>query len=148
MDAQKVQRLYGHSRQERWRVCVRVVSVCLSVRQGSVRTELEQRSADERLCSDRLRLSRDPDDSVLASLNEGLHAHNVAALGKDVINEYYRLAVVARDGKGQVIGGAWGEVYWDWLHIDTLWVNASHRGEGLGACCMRELGTACRRDGV
>lgn len=37
------------------------------------------------------------------------------------------------DEEGNLIGGLYAEVYWDWLEIDYLWVLQEHRLKGLGA---------------
>lgn len=39
-------------------------------------------------------------------------------------------AFVRRDGV--VMGGVYGELRWDWLYIDLLWVDDSMRGQGMG----------------
>jgi GNAT superfamily N-acetyltransferase len=36
------------------------------------------------------------------------------------------------DEAGTVIGGLYGATMWKWLMIDGLWVDAGHRGQGLG----------------
>ncbi|WP_329399601.1 GNAT family N-acetyltransferase [Streptomyces melanogenes] len=43
------------------------------------------------------------------------------------------LHVWALDGKGGLAGGLTGRVWATWLHVDLLWVDAAHRGAGLGA---------------
>ena len=39
----------------------------------------------------------------------------------------------AKDEKDTYIGGILANCYWDGLEIDTLWIDPSHRGCGLGA---------------
>lgn len=34
--------------------------------------------------------------------------------------------------KGIIIGGLIGIIYWNWLYIDSLWVDIKHRGKGIG----------------
>ena len=34
--------------------------------------------------------------------------------------------------KGIIIGGLIGLTYWNWLYIDSLWVDIKHRGKGIG----------------
>jgi GNAT superfamily N-acetyltransferase len=43
----------------------------------------------------------------------------------------------ARDGE-RLIGGIYGSVYWNGLEIDTLWVDANHRGSGIGSRLLAE----------
>jgi GNAT superfamily N-acetyltransferase len=71
-----------------------------------------------------------------------LHEHNLAHLGAEVLNDYHRLAVVARDETGEVIGGIHGELVWEWLYIQSLWVDESHRGRGIGARLLAAIEAA------
>ncbi|WP_406344110.1 GNAT family N-acetyltransferase [Streptomyces sp. NBC_00648] len=43
------------------------------------------------------------------------------------------LHVWALDEKGGLAGGLTGRTWATWLHVDLLWVDAAHRGTGLGA---------------
>lgn len=47
-----------------------------------------------------------------------------------------QLYAVADDGElaGGLVGYAWGR----WLHVDLLWVDERHRGEGLGSRLMTQ----------
>ncbi len=60
------------------------------------------------------------------------------------------LAVFARGGDGELIGGAYGHVNWQWLDVSLLWVAKDRRSRGLGSELMRRLEVAawergCRR---
>jgi GNAT superfamily N-acetyltransferase len=48
------------------------------------------------------------------------------------------LAAFIRDD-GAVRGGVDGEIYFDWLYVDLLWVDASLRGQGSGAGLMAAM---------
>jgi GNAT superfamily N-acetyltransferase len=80
----------------------------------------------------KIRTIFDPSDEQIKPLNQGLHDYNLAHLGEAVIQNYYKLAVLAYADDGEVIGGVWGHLLWEWLYIQTLWVKESRRGEGLG----------------
>ncbi|WP_171163279.1 N-acetyltransferase [Streptomyces sp. I05A-00742] len=43
------------------------------------------------------------------------------------------LEVYATDGDGELAAGLVGRVQYHWLHVDLLWVDARHRGTGLGS---------------
>ena len=58
-----------------------------------------------------------------------LHEHNTAIVGPD---NFSPLAIFARDDTGTIRAGLLGETFWQWLHISTLWVQASDRENGLG----------------
>jgi GNAT superfamily N-acetyltransferase len=74
----------------------------------------------------------DPGEELVDPLERGLHEFNLAHLGEAVIYNYHKLAVIAHDDSGEIIGGVWGHLVWDWLHIQTLWVKDTRRGEGIG----------------
>jgi len=53
--------------------------------------------------------------------------------GQGVPPEHRRpLACYLRDAAGQLAGGAEGDVRWDWLKLDKMWVRQDLRGRGLG----------------
>ena len=55
----------------------------------------------------------DPPAESLAPIDRGLHEVNLAHLGKAVIHHYHKVAVFARDRDGTVIGGIYGEMFWE-----------------------------------
>lgn len=92
--------------------------------------------------------STSPSAEELHTLDLGLHTHSLAALGPDTINRYQRLAVVARAEDGEIIGGIYGEAYWEWVHIRTLWVHEDARGAGLGAQLLAQLEELAAAQGI
>jgi GNAT superfamily N-acetyltransferase len=46
--------------------------------------------------------------------------------------DYKHLAIFLRDSSDRVVGGLVGETYYQWLHVDVLWVHESFRREGYG----------------
>ncbi|MCX4762707.1 GNAT family N-acetyltransferase [Streptomyces sp. NBC_01275] len=48
------------------------------------------------------------------------------------------LHVWASDGAGDLVGGLVGHTWTTWLHITYLWVDARHRGTGLGTLLLAE----------
>lgn len=49
-----------------------------------------------------------------------------------VPSQYRHLAVLLRDGEGNVVGGVWGNTAYDWPTIYLLSVPAVLRGRGIG----------------
>ena len=45
---------------------------------------------------------------------------------------YKPLAVFLRDSENHIVGGLIGETYWEWLHVELLWIHESFRGKGYG----------------
>jgi GNAT superfamily N-acetyltransferase len=70
-----------------------------------------------------------PSKELTRTLFDGLSQANVERT-RDGKTE--RLCVVARDAKGTLVGGVFGEVYWGWLNVVVLWVAPTLRRQGLG----------------
>ena len=48
------------------------------------------------------------------------------------------MASFARDEEGGLIGGISAFIFWGWLFIDRLWVDAGYRGKGVGRRLVSE----------
>ncbi|MGI5338405.1 GNAT family N-acetyltransferase [Streptomyces sp. CA-181903] len=55
------------------------------------------------------------------------------------------LQVYATGADGELAGGLTGYVQYHWLHIDLLWVDARHRGTGLGGRLVAAAEESARR---
>ncbi len=86
-----------------------------------------------------------PPYEILEPLRQGLDVFNRRHVGD---YGYTKLAVLARDAAGALLGGAEGDVYWDWLHIQTLWVRPELHSRGLGSQLLVQLEAAAAAQGV
>jgi GNAT superfamily N-acetyltransferase len=66
-------------------------------------------------------------------VGRGLERHNTAATG---IVEYYPVCFVIREAGNHVRGGLYGNLWGQWLHVGSLWVDRDLRGRGLGIQLM------------
>jgi GNAT superfamily N-acetyltransferase len=80
-----------------------------------------------------------PDQADIAAVDRGLQIHNRAHLGEGMADHFRRLAVFARDDGGIIVGGVHGWFFWEWLHVDTLWVADTLRGQGLGSALIQAI---------
>lgn len=48
------------------------------------------------------------------------------------------------DEAGEIAGGLTGHTWAHWLHVDLLWVDARHRGSGLGSRLLAEAERVAR----
>ena len=78
------------------------------------------------------------------ALSEGLTEHALPTTGRP---GFQPLAVFARDAGGALVGGAHGQVNWNWLFVSLLWVSAAHRHGGLGSKILGALEGAARERG-
>ncbi|MFT9787094.1 GNAT family N-acetyltransferase [Streptomyces rhizosphaericola] len=56
------------------------------------------------------------------------------------------LEVWALDRDGALAGGLTGRTWAYWLHVDLLWVDARHRGSGLGSLLLAEAERTARAE--
>ena len=90
-------------------------------------------------------VARQPSESIRAELYDRLLAFNEAATGDAA---YAPLAVVLEDTPGGgIIGGLWGETYYDWMFVELLFVPEARRGEGLGAKLLAAAEDVARERG-
>ncbi len=67
--------------------------------------------------------------------SKSLLEHSRQALGFDVTHKPFGL-LVYRDGK--LAGSVIGKIFFNWLHIDLIWVDIPYRGSGLGTRLMQQ----------
>jgi GNAT superfamily N-acetyltransferase len=92
----------------------------------------------------RFTLEADPKPEELQLLSHGLTDH---ALPFTTVPGFKTLAVFMRDERGQVVGGAWGQVNWNWISVSVLWLSDDLRGYGYGRRLMVELEQAAKAQG-
>ncbi|MEE1738984.1 GNAT family N-acetyltransferase [Streptomyces sp. BE147] len=56
------------------------------------------------------------------------------------------LEVWALDEQGGIVGGLTGRTWAYWLHVELLWVEATHRGLGLGSLLLTEAERVARTE--
>jgi GNAT superfamily N-acetyltransferase len=71
----------------------------------------------------------DPEESAWGIIGQGISAYNIRHAGK---NDFQRLCFVLKSPEGEIVGGVLGETYWEWFHLDLLWVKEELRGRGYG----------------
>ncbi len=82
--------------------------------------------------------------AVARRIRSGLIAYNTAKVGKPA---YRRLVLSARDSAGRIVGGLAGELYWNALYVELLWLKEGARKSGLGRRLMQEAEKRARRAG-
>lgn len=96
-----------------------------------------------------------PDERREHQVTEGLVEHNQAASA--AIRRRFEpdnlparpVAAYAVDDAGNLLGGCVGSTVdvWHWLTVDTLWVDPSHRGEGIGRRLLASVEEQARERG-
>ncbi len=68
-----------------------------------------------------------------ASTEDGLSQFNLQYAEPE---QYAPLRVFAHNEQGELVGGLLGETFWNWLHVDDLWVHEAYRKNGVGTQLM------------
>jgi GNAT superfamily N-acetyltransferase len=71
----------------------------------------------------------DPEESAWGIIGRGVSSYNKQQAGD---NKFQRLCFVLQAPDQTIVGGMIGEIYWEWLYIDLLWVKDELRGRGYG----------------
>ena len=61
------------------------------------------------------------------TIERGVDQHNVAVTG---MPDYYPMAFLLRDARGETRGGLLGDIWGGWLHVKYLWVDRPLRHAG------------------
>jgi GNAT superfamily N-acetyltransferase len=96
-----------------------------------------------------LDLTTAPKADDLAVLKAGMRRYELSRLpGLPDESEDVPAAVFARTGDGTVIGGAQGNVYWNGVEVELLWVAETHRRLGIARDLMTRLEDFARGHGA
>ena len=83
-----------------------------------------------------------PSEDDIQWVDDQLTAFNKEQAGR---HDFVPVQLVVRED-GQIVAGLNGVTGWDWLHVRILWVQESHRSEGLGTQLLhRAEQIACDR---
>ena len=74
-----------------------------------------------------------PEESAWGIIGRGVGSFNEQQAGE---NNFQRLCFTLKGLDGEVVGGVLGELYWEWLYIDFLWVKEELRDQGYGRRLM------------
>ena len=80
--------------------------------------------------------------AVAQRVRSGLIAYNSSKVGPP---RYRPLVLSARDSKGRLVGGLAGQLYWNALYVELLWLKEGARQAGLGRLLMQEAERRARR---
>ena len=85
---------------------------------------------------------RVPPREIAEALSRGIADFNQKVIVDLEPNEAEaRFHAIARDDKGELIGGLRGACYWNTLHIELLWLSDDARGHGYGRQIIEQAET-------
>jgi GNAT superfamily N-acetyltransferase len=80
----------------------------------------------------------------IAILSQGLTLH---ALPHTQVPGFIPLAVFLRDTDSTIVGGVWGQINWNWLHVGLFWIAEALRGSGYGRRLLAAIEQVARERG-
>ncbi len=86
-----------------------------------------------------------PDENDFEALKVGLTNYNESFTGQ-VFSE--KITSFVKTNEGHILGGILGEINWDWMHIQGLWIDDSIRRQGWGAKLLTHLEQYALSNGV
>ena len=75
----------------------------------------------------------------------GINAFNQQQGGEDHAKS---VCFVLQSPDGVILGGVIGSTYWDWLHVDLMWIKEEFRGRGYGQRLLTQVEEEARRRGA
>lgn len=86
-----------------------------------------------------------PEEGARRIVVRGLDDFNVQQAGDFGLQSLF-FALKAPDG--EIAGGAFGDIFWGWFHLDVLWVHEKLRGRGYGSRLLKRIEDEARQRGA
>jgi GNAT superfamily N-acetyltransferase len=86
-----------------------------------------------------------PEQSAWGIIGRGVDHYNQEQAGD---YHFQRLCFVLHAPDQAIVGGVIGEIYWDWLYIDLLWVKDELRGRGFGHRLLKHVEQEAQQHGA
>jgi GNAT superfamily N-acetyltransferase len=86
-----------------------------------------------------------PEESAWGIIGQGIGRFNEQQAGEQ---GFQRLCYVLESPEHRVVGGVLGEIYWEWFHLDLLWVQEDLRRRGHGHRLLVKAEEEARRRGA
>ncbi|MEK4486319.1 GNAT family N-acetyltransferase [Psychrobacillus sp. FSL H8-0484] len=72
--------------------------------------------------------------------------YNMSVLPDEVKHPVKNVSFILRNDDGDIMGGITGTIFWYHLHIDFLWVDQLHRGNGYGIELLHQIEATAREN--
>lgn len=86
-----------------------------------------------------------PEDAAWGVIGKGLDAFNVQIAGD---YNFQRICFALQTSDDNIVGGVLGELFWDWFHIDLLWIPEELRGHGYGHQLLLKIEEEAQKRGA
>jgi GNAT superfamily N-acetyltransferase len=79
------------------------------------------------------------DDGLKNYVRNRIREFNLEHFPKDLRGRYQEIHFFVRDADNQVQGGILGEICWNWLEINYLYIEPAYRKQGYGKKLIHEV---------
>ncbi len=86
-----------------------------------------------------------PGEAAWGIIGRGVGSFNVEQAGEE---NSQRLCFALYGPDQEIVGGALGELYWEWFHLDLLWVREDLRRRGHGGRLLTRIEELARERGA
>jgi GNAT superfamily N-acetyltransferase len=86
-----------------------------------------------------------PEQSAWGIIGRGVSEFNKQQTGD---GGFQRLCFVLQSPEDEIVAGVLGEVYYEWFHLDLLWVKKDVRGRGYGGRLLARAEREARERGA
>lgn len=86
-----------------------------------------------------------PEDAAWGVIGNGLDAFNIQIAGE---YNFQRVCFALQTSDNVIVGGILGELFWDWFHIDLLWIPEELRGQGYGKQLLAQIESEAKKRGA
>lgn len=86
-----------------------------------------------------------PEEAAWGIIGRGLQNFNIQQAGEE---NFKRICFALLSPDQEIIGGVLGEIFWDWLHIDLMWIKDESRGQGYGHRLLSAIEDQAREHGA
>jgi GNAT superfamily N-acetyltransferase len=86
-----------------------------------------------------------PEEKAWEIIGRGLERYNRQKAGDET---FQRICFALTNPDGTIVGGVLGEMYWDWLHVDLMWIEEEFRGAGFGHKLMLAIEMEAKKRGA
>jgi len=86
-----------------------------------------------------------PEEAAWEIIGKGLGSFNLQHAGEE---KFQRICFALHSPDQEIVGGALGEIYWDWFHLDLMWVKDGLRGRGYGQRLLSAIEDEARKRGA
>ena len=86
-----------------------------------------------------------PEDAAWGVIGQGLDAFNIQIAGE---YNFQRVCFALQTSDNTIVGVVLGELFWDWFHIDLLWIPEELRGHGYGHQLLLKIEEEAKKRGA